>query len=179
MELRTILDWQIAPRLRQVPGVIEVNANRRRAEDLRGAARPPIRCTRFGLSLAEVFDAISRNNGDPRRRYAGAQRRAGGDPRRGADRRPRGYRRAWCCGPAEGGTPLYVRDIAQVTQAPRPRHGAVTRDGRGEAVVGVALMLLGENTREVVERVKAAVEAIGHSLPPGVEIDALSTTAPT
>jgi heavy metal efflux system protein len=55
-------------------------------------------------------------------------------------------------------------------QAPMPRLGGVTRDGRGEAVVGVVLMGLGQNTRIVAQRVQSAIQDIQHSLPPGVEI---------
>src|SRR3954470_9019400 len=168
MELRSILDWQIAPRLRQVPGVIDVNANggELKTYEVQVAADS---LTRYGLSLAEVFDAISRNNGA----RGGATLERNGEQAvirgEGLIADPADIGRV-VLRTGEGGVPLYVRDIAQVTQAPRPRLGAVTRDGKGEAVVGVALMLLGENTREGGERVKAAVGTIGQSLPPGVEI---------
>ncbi|MFC7473033.1 efflux RND transporter permease subunit [Dankookia sp. GCM10030260] len=168
MELRTLLDWQIAPRLRQVPGVIDVNANggELKTYEVQVAADS---LTRYGLSLAEVFAAIERNNGA----RGGATLERNGEQAvirgEGLIADPEDIGRV-VLRTGEGGVPLYVRDIAQVTQAPRPRLGAVTRDGRGEAVVGVALMLLGENTREVGERVRAAVGTIGRSLPPGVEI---------
>src|SRR4051794_17068844 len=168
MELRTILDWQIAPRLRQVPGVIDVTANggALKTYEVQVAADA---LTRYGLSLAEVFAAIERNNGA----RGGATLERNGEQAmirgEGLIQDPADIERI-VLRTGEGGVPLYVRDIARVTQAPRPRLGAVTRDGRGEAVVGVALMLLGENTREVGERVKAAVGTIGQSLPPGVEI---------
>src|SRR5690606_29908963 len=58
------------------------------------------------------------------------------------------------------GTPIYVRDVAQVEFAPVIRQGAVTRDGRGEAVVGIVMMLMGENSRVVVEGVKRKIEQI-------------------
>ena len=168
MELRSILDWQIAPRLRQVPGVIDVNANggELKTYEVQVAADA---LTRYGLSLAEVFAAIERNNGA----RGGATLERNGEQAvirgEGLIADPEDIGRV-VLRTGEGGVPLYVRDIARVTQAPRPRLGAVTRDGRGEAVVGVALMLLGENTREVGERVRAVVGTIGQSLPPGVEI---------
>lgn len=168
MELRSILDWQIAPRLRQVPGVIDVNANggELKTYEVQVAADA---LTRYGLSLAEVFEAISRNNGargGATLEHNGEQAVIRGE---GLIANPEDIGRV-VLRTGEGGVPLYVRDIARVVEASRPRLGAVTRDGQGEAVVGVALMLLGENTREVGQRVKAAIEAIGPSLPPGVEI---------
>ncbi|TDH60522.1 efflux RND transporter permease subunit [Dankookia rubra] len=168
MELRSILDWQIAPRLRQVPGVIDVNANggELKTYEVQVAADS---LTRYGLSLAEVFAAIERNNGA----RGGATLERNGEQAvirgEGLIADPEDIGRV-VLRTGEGGVPLYVRDIARVAPAPRPRLGAVTRDGRGEVVVGVALMLLGENTREVGERVRAAVGTIGQSLPPGVVI---------
>ncbi|MDO9711213.1 efflux RND transporter permease subunit [Paracraurococcus lichenis] len=168
MELRTILDWQVAPRLRQVPGVIDVNANggELKTYEVQVAADA---LTRYGLSLAEVFTAIERNNGA----RGGATLERNGEQAvirgEGLIQDPEDIGRI-VLRTGEGGVPLYVRDIARVTPAARPRLGAVTRDGRGEAVVGVALMLLGENTREVGDRVKAAIGEIGKGLPPGVAI---------
>nr|WP_174890600.1 CusA/CzcA family heavy metal efflux RND transporter [Roseicella sp. DB1501] len=168
MELRTILDWQIALRLKQVPGVIDVNVNggEMKTYEVQVAADA---LTRYGLSLSEVFAAIERNNGA----RGGATLERNGEQAvirgEGLIANPQDIERI-VLRTGEGGVPLYVRDIARVVPAARPRLGAVTRDGRGEAVVGVALMLLGENTREVGDRVKAAVGEIGKSLPKGVEI---------
>jgi cobalt-zinc-cadmium resistance protein CzcA len=168
MDLRSILDWQIAPRLRQVPGVIDVNANggELKTYEVQVAADA---LTRYGLSPAEVFTAIERNNGA----RGGATLERNGEQAvirgEGLIQDPEDIARI-VLRTGDGGVPLYVGDIARVTAAPRPRLGAVTRDGRGEAVVGVALMLLGENTREVGQRVKEAIAGIGRTLPPGVEI---------
>jgi cobalt-zinc-cadmium resistance protein CzcA len=72
---------------------------------------------------------------------------------------------------AEDGTPIYVRNVAEVNLAPMVRQGAVTRDAKGEAVTGVVMMLIGENSRVVVNRVKEKIEETRGSLPPGVTID--------
>ncbi|MFZ0239126.1 MAG: efflux RND transporter permease subunit, partial [Xanthobacteraceae bacterium] len=69
-----------------------------------------------------------------------------------------------------GGVALYIKDIATVLEAPMPRLGAVTSDGRGQTVVGVALMTLGENTRVVAQRLATAVQQINRTLPPGVSV---------
>ena len=71
----------------------------------------------------------------------------------------------------EEGTPIYVNNVAQVQLAPMVRQGAVTRDGKGEVVTGVVMMLIGENSRVVVDRVKVKMEEIRASLPPGVILD--------
>jgi len=168
MELRTVLDWQIAPRLRQVPGVIDVNANggELKTYEVQVSAAA---LTRYGLAIGDVFDAVQKNNGargGATLEHNGEQAVIRGE---GLVQQPSDLG-AIVLRTSEAGVPLYVRDIATVATAARPRLGAVTRDGQGETVVGVALMLLGENTRAVAQSVAQAVDAIRPSLPPGVEI---------
>ena len=69
------------------------------------------------------------------------------------------------------GTPIYIRNLGKVQFAPMVRQGAVTRDGRGEVVTGIVMLLIGENGRVVVNRVKDRLEQIQKSLPEGVTID--------
>jgi cobalt-zinc-cadmium resistance protein CzcA len=168
MDLRTILDWQIAPRLRQVPGVIDVNANGGELKtyeiQVSGDA-----LTRYGLSVGDVFDAVQRNNGargGATLEHNGEQAVIRGE---GLVQNPADLGNI-VLRTNEGGVPLYVRDVATIAAAARPRLGAVTRDGKGETVVGVALMLMGENTRAVAQSVAEAVDNIRPSLPPDVEI---------
>ena len=71
------------------------------------------------------------------------------------------------------GVPVTVRDVAKVSTAPMIRAGLATRDGQGEIVTGLVMMLIGQNGREVVERVKAEIEELKKSLPPGVTIEPL------
>jgi heavy metal efflux system protein len=168
MDLRTILDWQIAPRLRQVPGVIDVNANggELKTYEIQVSADT---LTRYGLSVGDVFDAVQRNNGargGATLEHNGEQAVIRGE---GLVQNPADLGNI-VLRTNEGGAPLYVRDVATIVPAARPRLGAVTRDGKGETVVGVALMLLGENTRAVADSVAKAVDDIRPSLPPGVEI---------
>jgi cobalt-zinc-cadmium resistance protein CzcA len=168
MDLRTILNWQVAPRLRQVPGVVDVNVNGGELKTYEVQVSDDA-LTRYGLSLSDVFNALQMNNGAA----GGATIEHNGEE---AIIRGEGLLQN---GPdignivlrtGAGGAPLYVRDVAKVVQAPMPRLGGVTRDGRGEAVVGVVLMGLGQNTRIVAQRVQSAIQDIQHSLPPGVEI---------
>lgn len=168
MELRTTLNWLIAPRLRQVPGIVDVNANggEVRTQEVQVSADA---LTRHGVSIAEVFDAVARNNGA----RGGATLERNGEQAVIRGEGLLGNREdigRVVLRTGQGGVPLYIRDVARVAEAPQPRLGAVTRDGQGEAVVGVALMLLGENTRDVAARVRQAVEEIRPSLPPGIEI---------
>ena len=168
MDLRTILDWQIAPRLRQVPGVIDVNANggKLKTYEIQVSANA---LTRYGLAIGDVFDAVQRNNGargGATLEHNGEQAVIRGE---GLVQNPSDLGNI-VLRTSEAGVPLYVRDVATTVAAPRPRLGAVTRDGKGETVVGVVLMLMGENTRTVARDVAKAVDDIRPSLPPGVEI---------
>ena len=72
---------------------------------------------------------------------------------------------------AQNGSPVYVQDVADVVIGPQSRQGAVTRDGKGEAVAGMVIMLRGENSKEVVSRVKEAIPKIQKSLPKGARIN--------
>ncbi len=69
------------------------------------------------------------------------------------------------------GNPLLIGDVAEVDFAALPRQGVVTRDGRGEIVTGMVMMLIGENSREVVVRAKERLEEIKTTLPPGMTIE--------
>ncbi|MBV8610385.1 MAG: efflux RND transporter permease subunit [Singulisphaera sp.] len=170
MELRTILDWEVARRLKSVPGVVEVNA-------LGGELKTyeveldPNRLLARGIALNQVYEAIRRNNLN-----------AGGGyiQRNGELRVIRGVGLIDSLKDLEevvlattgGGTPIYVRDVGTVRFAPMLRHGAATRDGRGEAVTAIVYLLAGENGRVVVDRIKRKVEEIQGELPEGVVIDA-------
>ena len=66
---------------------------------------------------------------------------------------------------------MYVKDVGTVEFAPMIRQGAVTRDGRGEAVVGIVMMLIGENSRVVVDRVKDKIDEVQRTLPEGLTIE--------
>ena len=166
MALRTILEWQIAPRLRQVPGVTEINSHGGYYQSFE--VRPdPDRLASFGVSLQELFRAVSSNNGTAGGGYVvhhGEQRFIRGqalltnevDIENVVIRSSR------------EGTPVLVRDVAEVVIAPLTRQGAVTRDGRGEAVMGMVMMLWGANSRTVVLAAKERLEEINRTLPQGV-----------
>ena len=168
-DLRTILDWQIAFQLRGVPGVIEVNSFGGELKTYEVQINPD-KLLDYQITINQVFEALQRNNANAGGGYLvhqEEQRLVRGEGLIGSlqdigeivlDSR-------------EDGTPVYIRDIGEVRFAPMLRQGYVTRDGRGEAVVGIVMMLMGENSRVVVDRVKAKVAEIEKSLPQGVTID--------
>lgn len=169
MELRSILDWFVSFELRSVPGVVEVNS-------FGGALKTyeievlPDRLRALDVSLNDLFEAVERNNATAGGGYlvrSGEQLLVRGEGRiQSLDEigdvliETRG-----------DGVPVRVRDVARVHLAPLLRQGAVTRDGRGEVVTGIVMMLVGANGREVVEKVKTKIAQIEPSLPKGVTID--------
>jgi cobalt-zinc-cadmium resistance protein CzcA len=168
MELRSILEWQIAPRLRSVPGVVEMNTFGGELKTYQ-VQLDPARLTSFGISLEQVFQALQENNANTGGAYI----------TRGSEQlliRGEGVVETLddianvVVATSATGVPVYIRNVADVAFAPEVRQGAVTRDGQGEAVTGIVMMLIGENSREVVNAVKQAVEKIQPTLPPGVEI---------
>lgn len=169
MELRTILDWQIAFQLRSVPGVIEVNTFGGELKTYEVQVDPN-RLLNYGISLKDVFAALEENNANA----------GGGYIVHGQEQRlVRGEGlitslddvRDIVLESRSDGTPIRIRDIGNVRFAPMLRQGAVTRDGKGEAVVGMVMMLMGENSRAVVAQVKEKVAEIEPTLPEGVRID--------
>ena len=169
MELRTILDWDVARPLLSVPGVIEVNTFGGELKTYQ-VRLDPDRLMARGISVTRVFEALRRNNSN-----------AGGGyiERNGQVRVIRGQGLVRSLKEIEeivldttpSGTPIYVRDVGEVRFAPMIRQGVVTRDGRGEVVTATVLLLAGQNGRVVVERVKAKLREIQKSLPEGVVID--------
>jgi len=169
MELREILDWNINYQLRSVPGIVEVNAFGGELKTYQVTVDPD-RLVAYGLSLGDVFEAISgnnRNTGGGYIEHAGEQYLIRGE---GLVGNVRDIENIVVASTPEG-TPVYVRNIGRVEFAPMIRQGAVTRDGRGEAVVGIVMMLMGANSRTVSEEVHAKIEEIEKTLPPGVTID--------
>ena len=169
MELRTILDWVVAYQLRSVPGVVEVNSMGGELKTYQVTVRPD-RLVAYGLTVGDVLEALERNNrnvGGGYIAHQGEQILVRGEGLvENLDQLARVV-----LGHDERGTPIYVGDVGRVEFAPMLRQGAVTRDGRGEVVVGIVMMLMGENSRVVVERVKDKIAQIEKTLPEGVTID--------
>lgn len=168
-DLRTIQDWIIRPQLLGTKGVAEVNT-------LGGSLKQyeisivPDKLKSMNITIAEIFDALEKNNENTGGAYI--------------DKKPYSYFIRGI-GMVNGidaikkivvknqnGIPILIRDVANVQIGSSIRFGAVTKDGKGEEVSGMAMMLKGENSAEVVSRVKEKMEQIKTSLPEGVEIEA-------
>ncbi|MBL8960891.1 MAG: efflux RND transporter permease subunit [Gemmatimonadetes bacterium] len=158
MDLRSILEWEIAPRLRRVPGVVEVNSFGGELKTYEVQVVPE-RLTQYGIALGDLFEAVRSSNANAGGAYI---------ERSGEQYLVRGEGLLTSLedignvvvSTDRDGTPIYVRQLADVQYAPQVRQGAVTRDGRGEVVTGITMMLLGANARAVVTDVKAAVDAM-------------------
>ncbi|MGO4715384.1 efflux RND transporter permease subunit [Bradyrhizobium sp. 2TAF24] len=163
-DLRTIQDWIIKPQLRNVPGVIEVNS-------IGGFERQfhvlpdPGRLMAYRLGFRDVMTALAANN---------ANIGAGYIERNGEQylvRAPGQVAnldeiRDIVIG-SRGGIPVRIRDVAEVREGSDLRTGAATLDGE-ETVLGTAMLLIGENSRTVAQRVAARLDDIARSLPDGV-----------
>ncbi len=167
MELKTLHDWEIKYQLRAVPGVADIST-------WGGYTRQyeievdPYRLRAHGLTLRDVFERVRDNNdnfGGGFVEHASEQYTVRGLGRVASERDLGTIVLA-----AHEGTAVYLRDVAEVKVGHFPRQGAVTRDGLGETVSGTVIMLRGQNSKTVIERVKEALEGIRRSLPEGVNI---------
>ena len=171
MDLRSILEWDIAPVMRTVPGVTDINSHGGYAKSYEVQVDPD-RMSSHGISLGEVLAALDRNNTSTGGGYVvknGEQRFIRGESLlRGIDDIERVIVRS----PA-GGVPILIRDIGTATIAPLVRQGAATRGGRGEIVTGMVMMVRGENSRRVVTAAKEKLEQVRATLPEGVDLEIL------
>ncbi|MDR0843142.1 MAG: CusA/CzcA family heavy metal efflux RND transporter [Acidobacteriota bacterium] len=167
MDLRTILDWTVAPKLRSVPGVIEVNSFGGQKKQYQVLVDPD-QLLSYGLSLSQVIEALGKNNSN----VGGAYIEQGGEQQLlrgvGLIRDERDIENIVVS--SKRGTPVYIRNIGEVGLGAEVRQGAATRDGKGETVMGIVMMLKGENSRAVAQRVDDEIREIAKSLPEGVRI---------
>lgn len=171
MELRTILDWQIAPLLRNTPGVTEINTHGGFVRTFTFRIEPD-RMAELQVDLGEVLAALERNNASVGGGYIvhhGEQRFVRGQ----ATLKDAASISSVVVRNRNGANPILLKNLGTVEMEPLPRQGAVTRDGRGDVVVGMVMMLVGENSREVVEAAKARLQEIGKTLPPGVTTEVI------
>jgi heavy metal efflux system protein len=168
MQREELLDWYIGPALRTVPGVVEVNSFGGEDKQYQVIVDPK-RLGAAGVSIAEVASALERSNANAGGGYIEHDREhfvIGAD---GLIKSLTDLERV-VIGATSEGTPITVSTVAEVTVGPRLRRGAASIDGEGETVVGVALMLMGENSRAVTEAVKAKLAELGPSLPEGTRV---------
>ena len=168
-DLRTIHDWNIRRQLMGVPGVTEVNSHGGYGKQYEVRLSPE-KLQSYGLTLSDVHDAVMANNGTV----------GGGYIAKGAEQyllRGVGLVEKMdditniVVKTGKEGVPVFVRDLGEVVEGQSIRQGAVSTNGEGEIVSGMAIMLKGENSRVVAERVKAKIDEIKTTLPKGVTIE--------
>ncbi|MDB4572497.1 efflux RND transporter permease subunit, partial [Akkermansiaceae bacterium] len=166
-ELRTILDWQIRPRLLSLPGVADVNALGGDVRAILIEPRPDALRT-YGLTHQDLIEVIERNNAN-----------AGGGNIITDDQvlllttnaRLRGeHDISQLTVTVRDGNPIRILDLADVTIDRLPRYGGVTANGKGEAIQGIVLTRRGANSRETINAAKERLEDIKKTLPQGVLI---------
>jgi heavy metal efflux system protein len=166
-ELRTLQDWVVRPRLRRVPGVAEVNSWGGLAKQFEVRA-DPTKLAKYNLTLDDLIKALEENN-----------KNVGGGYVVRADESSliQGVGRARSIDEigkivitARDGVPIRVRDAAEVGVGHVIRRGGVTANGKGEVVLGLAFMRMGENSREVTMALDQAMRDVKRALPPGVDI---------
>jgi cobalt-zinc-cadmium resistance protein CzcA len=167
-ELRTIHDWLVAPQLKTVPGVTEITSFGGFVKQYE-VLPDPARMRQAGVGLAEVIAAIPENNSVAGGNYLEHNReqyivRGFGLIRSEADL-------ASVVVAQRGGRPVRLRDVATVQLGQALRQGAVTKDGQGEVVTGIVMMLRGGNGREVIRDVRATLDEVNRGLPEGVRAE--------
>lgn len=168
-ELRSIQDWIVRRQLLGTPGIAEVNSFGGLLKQYVISLNPD-KLRSYDLSITDVFKALEQNNQNTGGAYI--------------DKKPSAYfiRSEGLIGSiadieqivvknTSNGIPVLIRDIATVNIGEAIRYGALTRNGEGEAVGGIVMMLKGENSSAVVDRVKEKMVQINKSLPEGVTVE--------
>ncbi len=168
MERRTILDWMIAPRLRAVPGVTEVNAWGGLPKQYQVVV-DPAKLRSHGLSLGQVFQAVERGSLNAGGGYIEHNREQYVVRGEGLVTSLADVEKIVLATGADG-TPVTVSSVASVRAGAMLRIGVATAEGRGETVIGLVQMLAGENALQVAARARQAIEELQSTLPQGVRI---------
>lgn len=167
-DLRTMQDWIVARQLYGTPGIAEVNSFGGELKQYEVAVNPD-RLRAMGVSIPELFTALEKNNQNTGGAYI--------------DKKPNAYfiRGIGLVTSLEdvqniavktvGTVPVYIKDVADVRFGSAVRYGALTYNGKVDAVGGVVMMLKGENSNEVVNRIKEKLPTIQNSLPDDVVIE--------
>lgn len=167
MRLKTLQDYDIAPQLRTVPGVAEVNSWGGLIEQFHVVADPFV-LDRTGLTLGDLEGAIAENN----RTFGGTYVEARGERHviRGEGRLDDLDELARIPVVTREGVPILMHEVGSVERGALPRQGAVTENGNGEVVAGMVIMRKGANAQDVIAAVEERVARIQPTLPAGVEL---------
>nr|WP_240186940.1 CusA/CzcA family heavy metal efflux RND transporter [Pedobacter nanyangensis] len=168
-DLRTMQDWIVARQLYGTKGIAEVNSFGGELKQYEVAVNPN-RLRAMGIGITEVFNALEKNNQNTGGAYI--------------DKKPNAYFirgiglatslddvRNISVKNKTGNVPIFIKDVAEVRFGHAIRYGAITYNGQVDAVGGVVMMLKGENSNEVVKRIKEKLPVIQKSLPPDVVVE--------
>ncbi len=165
---RTAHDWVIKPALQAVPGVAEINAwgGYEKQYEIR---LDPERLVARGLTLETVVERVRAGN----RNVGGGVVQRGSSTLvvHGLGRVTNEAEIGALIVAAEAGVPILLNDVAEIAIGHEIRRGAVTADGRGEAVLGLGFLLMGENPHEVTRRLTAKLDELRPFLPPDIEVE--------
>lgn len=166
MDLRTIHDWSVRLILRTAPGVDDVMSWGGKEQQFQ-VVIDPLQLIKYDLSFTDIMEVIEANN----RQVGGQYINQGAEQYlvRGLGLVEDEHEIGEMVVKADDGTPVFLRDVAEIRRDSGLRFGAVTRDGK-EVVLGMALSRIGENAANVVEAVKDKVEIVDQALPEGVKL---------
>lgn len=169
-ELRVLQDWVVKPQLRKVPGVAEVNTWGGFEKQFHVVVETD-RLIKYRLTFEDLVEALEANN----QNVGGGQIERGGESLlvHGVGLTTNIDEIGAIVIAAHDGAPIHVRDVATVKEDHEIRRGAVTADGRGEAVLGLGFMLMGENSAVVTHALKAKLVEVQKFLPPDVKLEVL------
>lgn len=169
-DLRELHDWVIKPQLRQVRGVAEVNSWGGFEKQYQVVALPP-QLVKYGVTLERLIEALQENN----QNVGGGQITRSGESLlvHGTGLTTDLEQIGDIVITVHDGVPVRVRDVARVQLGHETRHGAVTAEGQGEAVLGLGFMLMGENSAVVARALQEKLNQVRQSLPAGVHVEVL------
>lgn len=167
MELRAIQDWIVKRQLSGIPGIVEINSFGGYLKQYEVAVDPDALYS-LNITIGDVFDALSRNNQNTGGSYIEKANRAYYIRSEGMISSPEDIEGIVVAN--RGGIPVHVGDVGTVRFGSAKRFGAMTRDGKGECVGGIAMMLKGANANAVTQKLESRVKKIQKMLPEGVSI---------
>jgi len=167
-ELREIQDWIIAPQLKVVKGVTEINSFGGFVKQYEVVVSPE-KIRTYGIGIKEITEAIGNNNSVSGGNFLEHNREQYIIRGYGQINKPEDIRNIIIR--SINNKPVYIKDIADVVVSTQIRQGGVTQDGKGEIVSGIVMMLRGGNGREVISGIESKITEINKSLPEGVQIE--------
>lgn len=168
MELRTIQDWIVKRQLSGIPGIVEINSFGGYLKQYEVAVDPDALYS-LNITIGEVFEAMSRNNQNTGGSYIEKVNRAYYIRSEGMIGSLKDIERIVVAN--RNGIPIHISDVATVRLGSAKRFGAMTMDGTGECVGGIAMMLKGANANVVTTELEKRVEKVQKMLPEGISIE--------